>query len=242
MLLSLVPICVPMPAARYLLFPGLGAAALLAQLLATTFGNPAARWRWGRVPAILLCALLVASRGVVAPLLLFVKARPYEDHRQLELALDSSVERQTVVVLNSPGALWMLVLPFATAVKGRPLPMRIRGLAAGGASGTATRTDDHSLTVRVKGGYLTEIYDTAFGDLRQPMRPGERIALAGMVAEVIAVKDDGRPWEVRFQFDLPLEHPSLRWLQWRGSAYSPIRLPAVGRSVEFTAAGVEPAP
>jgi hypothetical protein len=240
MLLSLVPICVPMPNARYLIFTGVGAAGLLAQLLATTLGNPGALPRWRRLPAILLCAFLVASRGVLAPVLLFVKCRPYPNTPLLEMALDRTVEKQTVVVLNSPGAVYVLALPFASAVEGRPVPFRIRGLAAGGASGTATRTDDRSLLVRVKGGYLTEVHDTAFRDPRQHMRPGQRIELTGMVVEVVTVKEDGRPWEVHFRFDVPLEHPSLRWLQWKGNVYAPFRPPVVGQAVEFTGAGVEP--
>jgi hypothetical protein len=240
MLLSLVPICVPMPNARYLIFTGVGAAGLLAQLLATTLGNPGALPRWRRLPAILLCAFLVASRGVLAPVLLFVKARPFHHYPQFDMALDRTVQRQTVVILNSPGAVYLLGLPFASAVEGRPVPLRIRGLAAGGASGTATRTDDRSLLVRVKGGYLTEVHDTAFRDPRQHMRPGQRIELTGMVVEVVTVKEDGRPWEVHFRFDVPLEHPSLRWLQWKGNVYAPFRPPVVGQAVEFTGAGVEP--
>ena len=33
------------------------------------------------------------------------------------------------------------------------------------------------------------------------MTPGQRIALAGCVVEVATIKEDGRPWEVRFRFD-----------------------------------------
>jgi hypothetical protein len=82
--------------------------------------------------------------------------------------------------------------------------------------------------------------EVAFRDSRRPMRPSQRIELAGLVVEVASIKEDGRPWEVRFRFDVPLEDPSLRWLQWTSDAYAPFRPPGVGGTVEFTAAGVKP--
>jgi hypothetical protein len=36
---------------------------------------------------------------------------------------------------------------------------------------------------------------------------------------------------VRVHFDVDLEDPSLRWLQWKNGAYAPFEPPAVGNTV-----------
>jgi hypothetical protein len=54
-----------------------------------------------------------------------------------------------------------------------------------------------------------------------------------MSAEVISVDADGQPIKVRFDFDAPLNNPSLRWLQWNWKksgfgSYSTFEIPKVG--------------
>jgi hypothetical protein len=54
-----------------------------------------------------------------------------------------------------------------------------------------------------------------------------------MVAEVVGLTGDGRPAEVAFRFEVPLEDGSLRWLCYRDGRFVPFALPAVGQSVEL---------
>jgi hypothetical protein len=42
------------------------------------------------------------------------------------------------------------------------------------------------------------------------------------------VSADGRPLRADFTFDVPLEDPSLLWMQWQGSALAAYSPPAVG--------------
>ncbi len=55
--------------------------------------------------------------------------------------------------------------------------------------------------------------------------------LTGMTVTVTAPTGDGRPAEATFQFDVPLESPSLLWLCFRGDDFEPFTPPAVGREV-----------
>ncbi len=241
MLLCLVPVCATTPTSRRLIFAGLGAAGLLAQLFAWVVASSSARPRGRWVGPAAVSAFLAFSRLVLGPPLLIVKAIPSGYVSTLaEMPLDRTVERQTLVVLNPPTALALMALPFVQAVEGRAIPLRTRGLAGSAASGAAERTDERTLAVRVKGGFLSESADTVFRDSTRRMKPGDRIELTGVTVEVVTVKEGGRPWEVRFRFDVPLEDGSLRWVQWTGLAYAPLRLPAVGEVVLFSPDGVRP--
>jgi hypothetical protein len=43
---------------------------------------------------------------------------------------------------------------------------------------------------------------------------------------------------VRVHFDVDLEDPSLRWLQWKDGVYVPFRIPEVGASIVLPAVTV----
>jgi hypothetical protein len=242
MVLCLIPICAVVPFARRLLFAGVGAAGLLAYLLAFSLRPKAPMPAARRAYLVLVAVALVSSRLVLGPVLLWVEALPsLAGYEMLEIPLDYSVEKQTLVILNPPTALVMLAIPFAQAVEGRAVPHRLRCLAATRASGTVTRTDDRTLSIQVKGGYLTELDDTIFRDPSRSPKTDDRIQLEGLAVEVLSSKEDGRPWNVLFRFDVPLEDPSLRWMQWAGRGYVPFQPPAVGSAVEFTPRGAGPA-
>lgn len=57
--------------------------------------------------------------------------------------------------------------------------------------------------------------------------------LTGMTVTVTALTTDNRPAEATFQFDVPLESPSLLWLCFRGDGFEPFTPPAVGQEVEI---------
>ena len=54
-----------------------------------------------------------------------------------------------------------------------------------------------------------------------------------MSAEVTALTADGRSAETTFRFAVPLEAPSLRWLQWKAGVFVPFTLPAIGQEIEL---------
>ena len=65
---------------------------------------------------------------------------------------------------------------------------------------------------------------------------GQRVELTGMVAEVLTLTSDGRPDQVSFTFDVPLEDPSLRWIWWDDDGFAPFVPPPVGETVELSRA------
>jgi hypothetical protein len=56
-----------------------------------------------------------------------------------------------------------------------------------------------------------------------------------MGVEVLAANERGFPTETAFEFDVPLEGASLKWLcwNWNKKRYEPFILPPVGTSVEL---------
>jgi hypothetical protein len=69
--------------------------------------------------------------------------------------------------------------------------------------------------------------------VRRELALGERVLLTGMTVTITALTSDGRPAEAAFEFDVPLESPSLLWLCFRGDHFEPFTLPAVGRDLEI---------
>ena len=51
-----------------------------------------------------------------------------------------------------------------------------------------------------------------------------------MTAIVRSLTDDGRPRQVRFRFDRPLESSSLRWVSFANDRFEPFAPPPVGES------------
>ena len=63
---------------------------------------------------------------------------------------------------------------------------------------------------------------------------GQRVELTGMTAKVLTLTSDGRPDQVSFTFDVPLEDSSLRWLWWDERGFAPFVPPSVGETVELS--------
>jgi hypothetical protein len=62
--------------------------------------------------------------------------------------------------------------------------------------------------------------------------PGERFAVAGMQVEVLETSA-GQPTRMRFTFDVPLEDPSLVWLQSTPRGLTRLTLPPPGATLRL---------
>ncbi len=118
-------------------------------------------------------------------------------------------------------------------VSGDPIPRHTRVLAPALPSVEVSRADAQTLTVRPEDGYLAWKFDRLFRNDFCPMRVGQLVELTGMTVEVTALNDDGRPAEAAFHFAVPLEHPSLRWLQWKDGVLATFVPPAIGETVRL---------
>ncbi|MGO9923138.1 MAG: hypothetical protein ACLQIB_51630 [Isosphaeraceae bacterium] len=241
MLLAAIPVCATLPMARLLTFVGIGAFGLLAQYWAFVFGDDVgapskAIWR---VPASVLAWLFVAVHAVCAPIALPFQAgnpvgpRWAEQRLYVQTPLGSSVGDRTVVVVNAPSPVHASYLVARQELSGRPVPRHTRVLAPATPSVTIRRVDERTLAIRPQGGYLRFVLDEVFRSERRPLALGKRIMLTGMTVTITALTADGRPDEATFQFDVPLESPSLLWLCFRSGGFEPFTPPAVGREIEI---------
>jgi hypothetical protein len=260
MVLAVVPICaVSLPNGRLLTFVGLGAMGLMAQFIVGLFRRSAwvpGRRVW-RAHARTLAFLLLGLHVVLSPFLLAFAHTMLDPFfgSVADLGRLSGVARQDLVIVNMPSPGNAIYLPGLRQIHGQPAPAHVRILAPGYAAVEVARIDARTLVVRPEHGYLAPpglralgnqgvfplahpAYGYRYGDglFRSdayPVSLGQRVEVAGMSAEVIAVMDDGRAAAARIQFAAPLDDASLRWLQWdwEEEAYVPFVPPAVGETV-----------
>jgi hypothetical protein len=68
-----------------------------------------------------------------------------------------------------------------------------------------------------------------------PFHAGQRVTVPRMAVEILAVDERGLPVEAAFEFDVPLEDASLKWLcwNWDRKRYEAFDVPAVGGGREL---------
>lgn len=241
MVLSLVPICAAFPMDRLLLFVGVGAMGLLTQFLVFVLGRDAHRpsMVWWRLLAVPLAWAFVVIHCILAPIALPVRvvfplgSQEFLDQFRVRTPLDQSVEKQDVIIINAPSEVIAGYLPIERALKGQPVPRHTRVLAPSVCPVRVSRPDVRTLVIRPTDGFMSGSGSRLLRGEDYPMSVGDRVELTGLTIEVTAVTADGRPAEAAFHFSVPLEDPSLRWLQWVGGDFVPFTPPAIGGSIEF---------
>ncbi|NLX15198.1 MAG: hypothetical protein GXY44_16340 [Phycisphaerales bacterium] len=241
MLLSLLPICATAATDRLLLFVGLGAMGLLARFLVFAHRIGKDRPGHGAWPrAILLSTIvLIGLHLVLAPVALFVRSampfgpKGYLDHYLVTVPDEASIVEQDLVVINAPSTFGTLYTPVIRDLADWPIPRHLRVLAPGCPGLTVYRLDESTLVVRPDQGFGHLILDALFRNKAHPMKVGQQVELTGMTVEIMAMTADDRPAEASFRFAVPLEHGSLRWLQWKDGGFVPFELPSIGNAVEL---------
>ena len=239
MLLATIVPCASSPENRRLFFIGIGAMGLLSEYLAWVFagGLLAERSAIRRVLTVALTTVFVLIHLIMAPLGLHVRSKWPVGPTYILAAyhrlpgMDASIEKRDLIILNHPIPIHPLFMLSARAVEGQPLPRRTRTLASALSSLVIHRPDARTLVIRDSNGYLTWYFDRMFRNGDYPMAVGERVELTGMIVEIRELTDDNRPAEVLFRFSVPLEDPSLHWVQWKDGAFRPFIPPAVGETV-----------
>jgi len=255
MYLSALPFCASVPMSRTLLFVAIGAFGLFAEILGGWVRSEA--WvpvsGWGRRTGLILTILLfiahvpsaIAGR-IGGPA---ITARMEREMASVaRIRLTPAVESQDLVIVNAPNPSTFLHDPFRRAYEGRPLPRRVRMLVPGFGPLKIIRTGPRQMTVRSLSGSLFDCeqghrMDFVFfyrflSDVRgaqHPFHAGDRVSMPPIEVEVRAVDKRGSPVEVAFEFDVPLDDASLKWLQWNWDRhrYEPFRMPAIGQAVKL---------
>jgi hypothetical protein len=147
---------------------------------------------------------------------------------------DPGLSSQDLVWVNG-GDLCPGYVPIIRSVTGRPYPRRMRSLAGPYRPIELHRLDERSVVLRPVDGFLAIPLERW---LDVPFELGHTVHLTGMRAEVLELTADGRPAATRFTFDVPLEDPSLRWVQWTDVEVEPLELPPIGGSITIPAGGL----
>ncbi len=261
MLFSILPVSVALPMDRHLMLVGLGGMGLLAQFLGglkeRSFWLPLSTlWRW---PARVFAGLMVAIHVVIAPAIFVFTIFAIKSLGPAITSLlytfpdDPQLANQNLVIVNPKSFLGEGYIRLVRNYEGRPFSHKCLYLTNSSVSASITRTDERTLVVRVRGGYLPppgqwpegtnppvispqyarQIVDRFFRSEDNPLRLDQIINLSFVDIEISELTADGRPAAIRFRFRVPLDDPSFRWLQVGSQGYEPFNLPSIGQTVEI---------
>jgi hypothetical protein len=129
----------------------------------------------------------------------------------------------------------LLCLPFVRAAAGQDTKLNTFLLSAGWIStADVQRINDRALVVRLNDGLLAGMWFQAFRDPSlAPLEKGYTLKLDNCFIEVTGVTDTGLPSEIKYEFTVPLEDSSLRWVIWSEEGFIPFALPSPGKTVRI---------
>lgn len=237
--LAVVPLCATFPSNRVLFFVGLGGLGLVALWLEGAWRRGSGL---GRGAVRLAAAGLVATHLILAPLLLPINALVFRFFGApitaaiLSLPDDPSLATQELIVVNAPDYLaYVSQAGSVLLLDGRPVPLRIRGLAIGPSAVTARRVDERTLDLTMADGYFGGALGALFHDTLARFAVGATFTVPGMAATIRSRTPAGAPATVRFRFATPLESQSRRWVRFEGGGFEPFVPPAPGESTSLPA-------
>ncbi len=239
-LLSVIPSCATFPSGRLLFFASFGLVGALAQLFGAWRDRDPTRSPWTR-PVVYFTA---PFHLILAPLLFVVGTAQMLALDRILLRTAAGVPNapelaaQRLVVINAPDATFLGYLARIRADRGEHAPHSVLAMAAGVRPLELTRQSERSLTLRSSVALVQPGTDLLIRGL-QPFQVGARVSFADVTIEVTEIDSEGWPTEARFDFKVPLEDPSLRFMQWQDQTLRPITLPSVGERVDFPAQQVE---
>lgn len=238
-LLSLLPIAAVGPENRVLFFVGLGSMGLLAQLVQIAFlGGPATtRWRAWRLVArsavivLLPIHLLVAPRLALSGIDRQANASAAMLRAIASVSDDPVIATQDLILINPPDHVYVVTaIPVVKQLDHLPRPRRIRALSAGTSGLTVTRVGPRALRVHFPKGLFPSVFSRYMRSPGDRFDVGQRFPLSGFAAVVEHLDPQGDPDDVLYEFAVPLEDKSLRWLRWNDGVYVPWDPPAIGES------------
>ena len=265
MLIAVLPLCSVYPMDRVLTLVGFGAIGLIGMFLAGVYEKaawlPASRLR--RKATVLAALVLFFIHGVISTLQLPVNTyMPAVFGNTIKDAIatipaDADLTDKSLVVVNMPDAFISSYIPILRVLNGQPIPERTYALAPAGQSVVMERVDERTIRLKSAIGFLpppgTQVDPSAprsvsfafihqrlnalFRGPQNPLKTGDHVRLTGLDIEIAAADAVRGPTEVVFHFAVPLEDPSLYWIEYvsppEGAArYVHFTPPSVGTTVE----------
>jgi hypothetical protein len=231
--LALVPVLAAFPSTRLLLAPSLGIDGAVALMLAQVWAHRPRLRDWRTLGAGWFLLAHAISPVLVWPLSslgLSQLAKQGEQMAEASELDDTRVGHQAVIVLVAPDATIANYMPSIRAVHGHPLPREWHVLSLAPYDHRFTRTGPSSLELEVLDGQmLTTTFEGLFRDQLHRLIAGDVTAVSGMRARVLEAGTEG-PVRVAFDFDRPLDDPSLQIMVWEDGRLRRRAPPPVGQS------------
>ncbi len=225
MLFSVLPALAASPYDRLLLFPGIGAAALLAGFIHKLWmlkerpHNPAFKYY-----SLFVFGVMFLFHLILSPLLMPVMtystklmAQAVSDQPSYFESLDSINEDNIAdkkLILFSPPLASSLAIAGLRFHRDAPIPERIWTI-------TTLKDDmqftvaDNVLTLSRPNGFLDSATEQSVRNLaKYPFKPGDTVALSGLSIEVSQTNADGKPMQLKLIFDNPVNSAEYEFLQW----------------------------
>ena len=239
LVLSLVPIGAVGPENRLLGFVGLGSMQLLAQLAEALFAGSLDAPRVWKGFAWIATLLLLLLHVIGAPLLGIARLR-YQttvdarmNRAMASVPSAAQIASQDLVLVNPPDHIYLVTSIWAVhRLDHLPMPRHLRALSTGGKL-EVTRVGPRSLQVRFPNGFFPTAFSRYVHGQSDHFSAGQRFVLPGFSVVVEALDAEGDPEQVRYDFGVPLEDPSLRWMSWHDGVYGPWTPPGIGQTETF---------
>ncbi len=240
-LLSLIPIGAVGPENRLLGFVGLGSMALLAQMTQALCAGSVVAPRIWKGFAWAATMLLLLIHLVAAPLLGIVRLAYQADassrmtRAMASIPADSRIASKDLVLINPPDHIYLVGEIWAVnLLDHRPMPRHIRALSTGGTL-EVTRVGPRALQIRFPDGFFPTAFSRFVRSPNERFTTGQRFDLPGLSVVVESLDAHGDPDQVRYEFPVPLEDSSLRWMSWHDGVYVPWTPPPLGQTGKLPA-------
>jgi hypothetical protein len=236
-IVAVVPVCATFPNDRLLLFVSIPALGLVALLLV--------RWQQssGGVRALLNVWLVVhlPLALILAPLRSLSMMPIGGSLARAAWTAPVTDEDRTLVVLNSPDALYCNYSMWIRRAEGIPGPAAVRCLGTSQTPVTVMRTGPRTLELKAQGGYLQSVMDRLFRSEEVPFSAGDDVDLSDMTIRILEVTEEGRPLRVSVTANQVFEMAPYDFAVWEGREYEAFELPKVGETVEIVPVALEDA-
>src|SRR5262249_53801392 len=134
------------------------------------------------------------------------------------------------LIINPPDHIYTVTMTWAMRRLGNlPMPRHLRALSSGGTL-ELTRVGPRSLQVRFPDGFFPTSFSRYVRSPNERFAPGQHLEVAGLAVTVEALDAHGDPAVVRYDFPVPLEDPSLRWILWQEGQYVAWNPPSEGHT------------
>jgi hypothetical protein len=134
------------------------------------------------------------------------------------------------VLINPPDHVYLVGEIWAVKrLDNLPMPRHMRALSTGGTL-QVTRVGPRALQVGFSDGFFPTAFSRFLRSQNDRFTAGQHFELPGLSVAVEALDARGDPAQMLYEFPVPLEDSSLRWMRWHDGVYVPWTPPPVSQT------------